>query len=114
MLASLRRHNELDLVSHEKAREAAAQISSIGHNLMTLKLEHYLPPSSVTSLIHAINVHIVDVSSPCGDTSKQATLDLNLCMNVLESLQDNYASAGYAYRFLKVARGGLSTTSQFR
>lgn len=113
MLLCMQRYNHWGFISHEKARKAAGEISRIGHDLLKLKLERYLPPSSVTSLLYAINIHIVHVSSPCKDTSKQATLGLNRCMNVLERLRETYTSAEYAYQFLKLARKGLSTTNHF-
>jgi hypothetical protein len=82
-------------------RIASDGITRISMDLLNLKLERYLPTSSMTPLLYAIRVHLLDVRSPSDFLRQRARQGLGLCMAVLESLRTKSASADYACRTLQ-------------
>jgi hypothetical protein len=82
-------------------RIASDEIMRISMDLLDLKLERYLPTSSMTSLLYAIRFHLLHVRSPSDFLRQRATQGLEQCMAVLESLRTRSASANYACRTLE-------------
>ncbi|KAI9646566.1 hypothetical protein NHQ30_004561 [Ciborinia camelliae] len=89
--------------SREVVTKAALGTTNIIHDMHNLDLERYLPTTGVTVLLPAIIIHLLLVRSPNNSERQPATDGFCLCMTVLESLRDNYASADYATQFLEAA-----------
>ena len=94
---------ELQDLSRKKVREASREITRISQELRIRGLEKYLPTTGVTALLPAIIIHLLDIKAS-NDEARQAALDgFCQCMQVLEKLRDNYASADFATQFLEAA-----------
>ncbi len=94
---------ELQDLSRKQVREASREITKISNNLHSTGLEKYLPTTGVTVLLPAIIIHLLDIKS-CNDEARTAALNgFCQCMQVLEKLRDNYASADFATQFLEAA-----------
>jgi hypothetical protein len=94
---------ELQDLSRKKVREASKQITRISQSLHNRGLEKYLPTTGVTVLLPAIIIHLLDIKAS-NDDARQAAMDgFCQCMQVLEKLRDNYASADFATQFLEAA-----------
>jgi hypothetical protein len=94
---------ELQDLSRKKVREASKEITRISQDLHIRGLEKYLPTTGVTVLLPAIIIHLLDIKAS-NDEARQAAMDgFCQCMQVLEKLRDNYASADFATQFLEAA-----------
>jgi len=94
---------ELQDLSRKQVREASREITRISQNIHEHKLEKYLPTTGVTVLLPAIIIHLLDIKS-CNDEARRAAMNgFCQCMQVLEKLRDNYASADFATQFLEAA-----------
>ncbi|KAH9208634.1 fungal-specific transcription factor domain-containing protein [Leptodontidium sp. 2 PMI_412] len=94
---------ELQDLSRKQVREASREITKISQNIHEHKLEKYLPTTGVTVLLPAIIIHLLDIKS-CNDEARRAAMNgFCQCMQVLEKLRDNYASADFATQFLEAA-----------
>ena len=94
---------ELQDLSRKKVREASKEITRISQDLHIRGLEKYLPTTGVTVLLPAIIIHLLDIKAS-NDDARQAAMDgFCQCMQVLEKLRDNYASADFATQFLEAA-----------
>lgn len=94
---------ELQDLSRKKVREASKEITRISQALHNRGLEKYLPTTGVTVLLPAIIIHLLDIKAS-NDDARQAAMDgFCQCMQVLEKLRDNYASADFATQFLEAA-----------
>jgi hypothetical protein len=94
---------ELQDLSRKKVREASREITRISQDLHIRGLEKYLPTTGVTVLLPAIIIHLLDIKAS-NDDARQAAMDgFCQCMQVLEKLRDNYASADFATQFLEAA-----------
>lgn len=94
---------ELQDLSRKKVREASKEITRISQDLRIRGLEKYLPTTGVTVLLPAIIIHLLDIKAS-NDDARQAAMDgFCQCMQVLEKLRDNYASADFATQFLEAA-----------
>lgn len=94
---------ELQDLSRKKVREASREITRISQDLLSRGLERYLPTTGVTVLLPAIIIHLLDIKSANDEARNQALNGFVQCMNVLESLRENYASADFATQFLDAA-----------
>jgi len=94
---------ELQDLSRKQVREASREITKISQNIHEHALEKYLPTTGVTVLLPAIIIHLLDIKS-CNDEARRAAMNgFCQCMQVLEKLRDNYASADFATQFLEAA-----------
>ena len=94
---------ELQDHSRKKVREASKEITRISQALHTRGLERYLPTTGVTVLLPAIIIHLLDIKASNDDARQAAMEGFCQCMQVLEKLRDNYASADFATQFLEAA-----------
>lgn len=94
---------ELQDLSRKKVREASKEITRISQDLHIRGLERYLPTTGVTVLLPAIIIHLLDIKASNDDARKAAMDGFCQCMQVLEKLRDNYASADFATQFLEAA-----------
>ncbi|ESZ90862.1 hypothetical protein SBOR_8754 [Sclerotinia borealis F-4128] len=90
-------------LSREVVTKAALGTTEIVRDMHNLDLERYLPTTGVTALLPAIIIHLLLVRSQNPSEKRSAINGFCLCMTVLESLRDNYASADYATQFLEAA-----------
>lgn len=93
--------HKLQGVSLQKLREAVTSITEMSVGLQKLDLVRYLPTTSVTALLPAIIMHLVDINSVSENIKWGALEGFHQCMQALEQLRDNYAAADYATRFLE-------------
>lgn len=100
---TLERCHNLQGVSRQKVREAVTSITAMSVGLHKLELVRYLPTTSVTALLPAIIMHLVDINSGSENIKWGALEGFYHCMKALEQLRDNYAAADYATRFLEAA-----------
>ncbi|EEP76800.1 cutinase transcription factor 1 beta [Uncinocarpus reesii 1704] len=106
---------ELQALSRTKVRHAAVEITNIAQVLHNLKLTCFLPTTGVTVLLPAVIIHLLDIKS--NDISVRAA-SLNRfyrCMQILQRLQEIYASADFATSFLEAAirKAGIHVPTQF-
>jgi hypothetical protein len=90
-------------LSREKVRLASREITSIVTTLHENNLEIYLPTTGVTVLLPAIIIHLLDIKSANEEARATAMQGFCQCMQVLDKLRDNYASADFATQFLEAA-----------
>jgi hypothetical protein len=90
-------------VSRQRVSEASREITRISSDLQRYQLERYLPTTGVTVLLPAIIIHLLDIKSTDQKVSDEARTGFCHCMQVLQKLKDNYASADYAIQFLEAA-----------
>ena len=92
----------LQHLSLKRAKEAATKITDIAKSLHNRDLTRFLPPVGVTVLIPAMMMHLMEIKT-------QSTLDnpsicsFRQCVDVLQILQEIFASADYAYYFVDAA-----------
>jgi hypothetical protein len=102
MLPHAARSNVVD-VSHKAVRLAATKITTIAGTLHNLDLVRFLPSSSITVLLPAIVIHLVDVLAPERFLRLQSLQDFCKCMQIMAALRDMYAAADYSTAFLQAA-----------
>ncbi|EXJ89764.1 hypothetical protein A1O3_02831 [Capronia epimyces CBS 606.96] len=90
-------------VSHEAVRLAATKITEIVGTLDNLDLVRYLPSPSITVLLHAIVIHLLDVLAPEEFLRRTSLQDFCKCMQIMAALRDMYAAADYSTAFLQAA-----------
>ena len=102
MLPSAARSNVVD-ISREAVRLAATKITEIAGTLQNLDLVRYLPSPSITVLLHAIVIHLLDVLAPEEFLRRTSLQDFCKCMQIMAALRDMYAAADYSTAFLQAA-----------
>ncbi|RDA83098.1 hypothetical protein CP532_3089 [Ophiocordyceps camponoti-leonardi (nom. inval.)] len=91
-------------VARLKVRDAAAEITRMAAQLHALHLDRFLPTTAVTVLLPAMMVHLLDMKSQGGTTTRhKAVRGFRQCMRVIEKLRDMYTAADYATGFLDAA-----------
>jgi hypothetical protein len=90
-------------LSRKAVRDASREITKVSADLHTLGLERYLPTTGVTVLLPAIIIHLLDIKSANEKARMEAIDGFRQCMQVLQKLRDNYASADFATQFLEAA-----------
>lgn len=92
--------HQLQNTSLDKVREASREITRISQDLQARNVERYLPTTTVSILLSAIIIYLLDIKS-CNDKAQEAAIGgLRQCMLLLEELRDNYTSADFATQFL--------------
>lgn len=91
-------------VTLSQIRRAAAEISMIGHELKRLDLIHHLPPTTISSLVPAMIVHLMDIKFRKNPTSTLVSQQYSECAMILRRLMDSYISAEQAMNFLDDTR----------
>ena len=67
----------------------------------------YLTLDRITSLIPAMQIHLLDCKSPSSLFRQLGNLKLQLCMMILSELRDTYWGADFAYRMFERAQAKL-------
>ena len=88
-------------VSRKAVRLAATKITTIASTLHNLNLVRYLPSPSITVLLPAIVIHLLDVLAPERFLRLQSLQDFCKCMQIMAALRDMYAAADYSTAFLQ-------------
>ena len=102
MLPRAARSNVID-VSRKAVRLAGTKITTIASTLHNLDLVRYLPSPSITVLLPAIVIHLLDVLAPEKFLRRQSLQDFCKCMQIMAALRDMYAAADYSTAFLQAA-----------
>jgi hypothetical protein len=102
MLPRAARSNAVN-VSREAVRLAATKITEIAGTLYNLDLVRYLPSPSITVLLHAIVIHLLDVLAPEEFLRRTSLQGFCKCMQIMAALRDMYAAADYSTAFLQAA-----------
>ena len=94
---------ELKAMSKRKVCEAANDITHIFKDLYTRHLIQCLPNTSITCLLPAMIVHLLEARSTDSGKRVQSIQNFQFCMQALHQLADIYLSAECAFRFLSSA-----------
>lgn len=93
---------DLHHLSLRRAKEAATGITKIAESLQDHRLTRYLPPVGVTIMIPAVMISLLEIKAD--PTIGNASIHrFQQCIQVLQDLQEVWASADYAYSFLDAA-----------
>jgi hypothetical protein len=90
-------------VSRKAIRHAATKITEIASTLHNLDLVRYLPSPTITVLLPAIVVHLLEVLAPSRFLHLQSLQDFCKCMQIMAALRDMHAAADYSTAFLQAA-----------
>ena len=103
--AKTRSHGQYDLMrtSHSKVRYSAIKTTEIIQQLFSRDLVTYLSTESVTVLVPAVIVHLMDAKSPDDNARLASIKRINSCMQVFNQLRETYAAAEYAMILLQKA-----------
>ena len=96
--------------SRQSIRQSTAKITSIAHQLTRANLAHHLPVTSITVLVAAMVIHLLDLKSAEGPALKRAALDgFCTCMQIMEILGETYVAADISIAFIDAAirRGSI-------
>ena len=69
---------------------------------------HHLILNRITSLIPAMQIHLLDCKMPSALARRLGNLKLQLCMMTLSELRDTYWGADFTYRMFERAQAKLS------
>ena len=95
-------------LARTRVHDSARRVIEMASQLREFKLDQYLPTTGVTVMLPAMLVHLLEIKNPNPDASQSAWRRFNKGMDVLRQLQDRYAAADFAARFLQAAVGKLS------
>jgi hypothetical protein len=101
--ASLQGDAELQDLSRRKVRYAAVELTNIAQDLHTRHLTRYFPTTSITVLLPAMIIHLLDVKSSDLGVRMASLQRFYQCMQILQRLREIYASADFATSFLEAA-----------
>lgn len=87
-------------VSREKVTEAAIATTKLAYDLQRSNLVRYLPPSGISAFLSAALIHLFDIRSHDESVRNVSIGRFYQCVQALQQLQDMYASADYAVKFL--------------
>lgn len=88
-------------VSREKVTEAAIAMTKLAFDLQSTNQLRYLSTSSIPAFLSATLIHLLDIKSPNEEVRNVSIGRFYQCVQALHQLQDMYASADYAVRFLE-------------
>lgn len=92
-----------NVVASRAVRLAAANITTIATKLHNLDLVRYLPSPSITVLLPAIVIHLLDALAPGESLRYKSLVGFCKCMEIMAALRDMYAAADYSTAFLHAA-----------
>jgi hypothetical protein len=78
---------------------------------MTASAYWHLTINRITTLMPAMQIHLLDCKSPIPLFRQLGNLKFQLCMLILPELRDTYWGADFAYRMFQRARAKLSEDS---
>ncbi|GME33249.1 hypothetical protein EJ06DRAFT_391149 [Neofusicoccum parvum] len=85
------------------ARRAATFIASIAGDLDRLDLINYLPATTVSALVAAITIHLLDMRTPRQVTRESSTRNFRHCLHALRVLSYRHEVADHSIAFLEAA-----------
>ncbi|KAM5358991.1 hypothetical protein ACJZ2D_014816 [Fusarium nematophilum] len=89
--------------SSPRVRQAARSITEMVTELRQHGIERYLLATSVTAILPAAMVHLLDMRHPVLQARQEAGRGLRQCMGILERLRHMYAAADFAVDILHAA-----------
>ena len=92
----------LQHLSLERAKEAAVGITDIAKNLHDYGTAKFLPPVGVTVLMPAMMIHLIEIKAD-PTLENPSMCRFQQCVEILQTLQDIFASADYGYSFVDAA-----------
>lgn len=87
-------------VSKEKVTKAAVAATELAYDLQRSNLVRYLPPGGIPTFLSAALIHLFDIRSQDENVRNVSIGRFYQCVQALQQLQDMYASADYAVKFL--------------
>ncbi|KAE9362543.1 hypothetical protein N431DRAFT_391777 [Stipitochalara longipes BDJ] len=78
---------------HRKAKAAAARTNGVLESLIDLDMIKFLKPMTITTLIPAMQIHLIELSSPTPLFRRFGKHKFQLCMMVLSELRSTYWGA---------------------
>lgn len=91
----------------ERAKGAASRTNSVLETLMNADLVKYMKPMTMTVMVPAMQIHLLDCKSPITSVRRLGHHKLDLCMMVLSELRETYWGADFTYRMFDRARTKL-------
>lgn len=88
-------------VSREKVTEAAIAMTKLAFDLQASNQLRYLSTSSIPTFLSATLIHVLEIRSPDEEVRNISIGRFYQCVQALHQLQDMYASADYAVRYLE-------------
>ncbi|KXH59236.1 hypothetical protein CNYM01_06101 [Colletotrichum nymphaeae SA-01] len=95
--------------SREKLTEAAVAMTKLAFEMELSDQLRYLSTSSIPAFLSAALVHVLEVRSPDEEVRNISIGRFYQCFHVLSELQEMYASADYAVRFLEMVLDRMNT-----
>jgi hypothetical protein len=86
-----------------RVRDATMHITRMTSELHQCCLERFLPTTSITVIMPAMIIHLLEMKNPAPQACHHATQGFRQCMQVMEKLREVYAAADYAIGFLHAA-----------
>ncbi len=102
-MATLRQYHSSQAASSDIASRASRDIANIVLDLVNLKLEKFLPTSTLTLLLPAIMVHLDDLKSSNDVTRMEALQGFCHCVKILDNLGERYPAAEWALHLVEDA-----------
>lgn len=96
-------YHNLQAISYNSTRTVSLEISRICLNLQSLKLEQFLPSYTLTAVLPAVMILLLDLKSFNKATREEALQGFHYCTQVLETLRGCSWTVDYASQFLGVA-----------
>ncbi|KAI1435942.1 fungal-specific transcription factor domain-containing protein [Xylaria sp. CBS 124048] len=90
-------------VSRMRVYNSAAQITRMAAELNTLHLDKFLPTTSVTVILPAIIIHMIEMKNISPAVQAAAYKGFQQCMRVMDRLRGTYTAADYAVAFVLAA-----------
>ncbi|CAK7200237.1 hypothetical protein SEUCBS139899_002928 [Sporothrix eucalyptigena] len=87
-------------LSRQRVSDAAVRITKIAFDLQCSKQLRFMSTSSIPAFLSACLVHLMAIRSSDEDVRNMSIGRFYQCMHALQELQDVYASAVYALRFI--------------
>ncbi|KAK0973522.1 hypothetical protein LTR54_017329 [Friedmanniomyces endolithicus] len=102
-MATLRQYHCVQAASFELASKASRDITSIVLDIVNLKLERFLPTSSLTFILPAIMIQVDDFKSSDEVVRMEALQGFCRCMQILDKLGESYPAADWAIHLVEDA-----------
>ncbi|EON98413.1 putative c6 transcription factor protein [Phaeoacremonium minimum UCRPA7] len=101
--------NNAKKTSLRKVKEAAVAMTKLAFDLQCENQLRYLSTSSVPAFLSATLIHLLDIRDPDEELRNLSIGRFYQCFHALYELQDMYASADYAIRFLETVLVRMGT-----
>lgn len=90
----------------------ASRTNSVLEGLMNADLVRYMKPMTMTVMVPAMQIHLLDCKSPTPSVRRLGHHKLDLCMMVLSELRETYWGADFTYKMFDRARAKLAQVAE--